>query len=373
MNLTNLFHTIAATAATTLLLQAGTAEFNLHAQTSGTLDPWVTVDQFKGDFDGASGTAIAADPFGNILAVASAGFYGQPSHFIIRKSTDSGASFFTFADMISPGASSLACDSAGDLYANSGSVGLLKSIDGGLNWSVIAPSPAALVVAPDGTVFIANSDGSTGLWITQRSSDGGGTWVTIDNYRPRKGNAAPHAIALDLQGNVYVAGNEDTGQGAHILVRRSSPGGAFSTVDSWQPSKGIAAALAIATDSSGQVYVGGYATDGTPNQRRDHFLVRKSTNGTGNYWTVDDIVTSTGPSRATSIAVDSMNGVYVAGWLSGSNWIIRKALDGLHFSGSDNVAGGAIRGLTTLGLNVFACGQLPVAGRNTLTVRRLAP
>ncbi len=383
MNMKKL-HRLPIAITSALILQVGTAALRLGAQTSGTLDPWTTVDLFKDSFEGASGTCIAADAVGSIYAGGGAGWSGQPGHFIIRKSTDGGATFFTLTDMVETtagGPCALAADLAGNLYANLSGDGLLKSTDGGGTWSVIAPYQAALAVAPDGTVYIARGDGATGTWITQRSSDGGLTWVTIDSYRPKLGGATayPHAIALDQQGNVYVAGMVVTSATpGYLLVRRSSNGGPFSIVDSWQPSKGVAAALAIATDANGQVYVAGFNRDDSPKKTVYHFIVRKSTTGVGSFWTVDDVAAPSGfDARATSIAVDSLNGVYVTGYVrdvqtyASNVWMTRKAVDGVHFSTSDSISTGTLGGgVATSGLDVFTCGQ---SGNRELMVRRLSP
>ncbi len=375
MKITSYVQSLRVAAAMALLACTSVPVLNLHAQTSSTLDPWVTVDQFVGGYDGAGAFCITVDASGNILAGGSASWSGQPGHFIIRKSTDGGATFFTLTDMVGGPPTALASDAAGNLYANSSSspaLGLLKSTDGGLTWTVIAPAPAGLAVAPDGTIFIGARDATTGACVTWRSSDGGITWVTIDNYLPRHGSVwSLGAIALDLRGgNIYLAGSEDTGQGNHMLVRRSSNGGLFSTVDIWQPKQGTAVAFAIATDANGQVYVAGRAEV----RKEHHFFVRKSTTGTGSFSTVDDVLAASGTdAHPFAITVDSMNCVYVTGVLGGSGWITRKAPDGVHFSTSDIPGGGMAQGIAVSSQEVFACGNLPVDGKGTFAVRRLSP
>src|SRR5437867_4147957 len=94
----------------------------------------------------------------------------------------------------------------------------------------------------------------------------------------------------------------------------------------------------IASDAARNVYLAGFIAD-DDNISSDHWIVRRSTDGSANWTTVDDFdmgaVTWEGP---TGIAVDAAADGYISGvsYVSGAPvWTIRKGVGGTSFSTVD--------------------------------------
>ena len=223
--------------------------------------------------------------------------------------------------------------------------------------------------------------GESDRWIVRRSADGGATWTTEDNFNQGfdfSGNTYPTGIAVDLSGNVYVAGQSyvpgnpagtvrsvwtirkgmagvsfstvDTvldctvngllvhpiagifavGQlGASWGVRRSTDGGAtWSTIESFQLQSGLSSvAQAVGADNAGNIYVAGSGNVTTKGKTSRHWLIRKSSDG-GNSWsTFDDFLSSGSNAEARRVALTSNGDLYVAGYMDGQN-ILRKRAAG---------------------------------------------
>ena len=150
----------------------------------------------------------------------------------------------------------------------------------------------ALAVAPNGIVFAAGyASEPDGLRhaLVRASADGGKTWsAPLDDFTGGPGNDAYYnAVACDAAGDIYAAGvyYDDAGLGPnHWVVRRSTDGGAtWSTVDDYvsDPNSSSTQANAIAADAAGNVYVAGY-------DDIYGWIVRKGIGG-GNFATVDTL------------------------------------------------------------------------------------
>src|SRR5438093_13476270 len=126
-------------------------------------------------------------------------------------------------------------------------------------------------------------------WIVRRTSDGGLTWTTVDDYAPGGILTQPNGIAVDAAGNVYVAGAADFANpyyDTHWVIRKGIGGTNFSSVDSFPTSSSANAVYAhpiagifaagngpIATNKFGAVANG--------------WVVRRSTDGGAIWNTVD--------------------------------------------------------------------------------------
>jgi hypothetical protein len=143
-----------------------------------------------------------------------------------------------------------------------------------------------LCIAPNGTLFAAGFgyDPTAGCHaLVMASADGGTTWsAPLDDFTSAYG-ASYNAITCDAAGNLYAAGSyEGYDYGNYVcLVRRSTDGGVtWSTVDDYSGGYTNTHADAVAADAAGNVYVAGF--DG------GHSIVRKGVGGT-NFVTVDSI------------------------------------------------------------------------------------
>src|SRR5688572_11480571 len=124
------------------------------------------------------------------------------------------------------------------------------------------------------------------------------------------------AIAVDLAGNVYVAGyTEEPGSQATFGVVKYTPHGAVDWVARYRGSAGGfgGTAASVAVDAAGSVFVAGYAWVGTMSQSAlDVLLVKydaagveqwaRRYNGPGNNY-----------DTATAVVVDSAGNAYVTG------------------------------------------------------------
>jgi hypothetical protein len=150
-------------------------------------------------------------------------------------------------------------------------------------------------------------------------------WSTIDDFAYAN-TAAAQATASDASGNIYVAGwGFDAATTQHWIVRKFSAG-SWITMDDYQYSPGRGAqATSVTSDSSGNIYVAGYAVD---NVSLWHWIVRKFSGGT---WTTSDdyrYPATPGDSTPTAIASDFSGNLYVAGYAADNSsvqhWLVRK-------------------------------------------------
>jgi hypothetical protein len=257
---------------------------------------WVNVDSWIG-----AARHAAADGAGNVYVVGGAG-----GSWVVRKGIG-GVSWST-VDAFKLGGSAFA--------------------------SGVLAHPAGIFVAGTATVIVTNKNGSSTsypYWYVRQSQDGGNTWQIVDSLLAGTQVGGPHqgGICSDPAGNIYVVGTTQTGG---WIVRKSSNGGAtWATVDDFQncvttvistkPYRTqticyAARAQSVAADTMGNVFVCGYtvAPDGS------HWIVRKRSGGTGPWQTVDDAGINANPYGAVA---DDLGHVYIGGH-SGSHWIVRR-------------------------------------------------
>jgi len=221
---------------------------------------------------------------------------------------------------------------------------------------------AAIAVDATGAAWVAGSTWSTDFPVAnafQSASGGGqdafvarlaadGNSLLFGSYLGGSGGApgypeAAQAIALDWQGNAYLAGVTSSPNFPLLNPLRSSLGGeadAFVTkvnasgtlaYSTYLGGSGVDVANAIAVDSSGAAYVAGYtystdlpvvqAFQGSNAGDCDAFLARLSAAGALGYLTY---LGGNGSDTATAVALAGGN-VYVAGWTLSSNFPLRNA------------------------------------------------
>lgn len=181
-------------------------------------------------------------------------------------------------------------------------------------------------------------------WVVRRSRDGGATWATVDSFlfvqKNVINNATAYSVGADSSGDVYVVGTAGSNEGnvQHWIVRRSTDGGnSWSTVDDFAPSAGAIpypspTPRALGSDANGNLFVAGTVRLGPSNATETktvQWLVRESQGGTGSWQTVDTFQYVSGEdSQAYTLTCDSSGHTYVAGYgtdASGvSHWLVRK-------------------------------------------------
>jgi len=313
-------------------------------------------------YPNASSWGLAASPSGTIFSVGNT--YTTWSQLVLGTS-DSGSSWSVLDDFAPPGrhvdffgwadlGGGIASDTAGNLYVSglsypdeSGNADaqwyVRRSTDGGVTWTTVddfvkAPVDANaddIGIAADaaGNVYASGCDfywsGSNyrDLW-TVRKGVGGTSFSTVDTLP----NSRPTDVIVHPTAGVFVAGMTTVTiknvSSSAWLVRRSTDGGAtWSNVDTFQLSSSKSSvAMGIGANSSG-IYVVGHAYNVNKGINSSHWIVRKSTNG--NLWTtVDDFqLVADNSSQARCIAKDANGNLVVAG-SGGGKWIVRKSTGG---------------------------------------------
>jgi hypothetical protein len=242
---------------------------------------WTTVDDYtdpttRSPYAGG----VAADRAGSVYVVGAGTSLSDPfvRDWIVRKSGDAGATWTTVDHLPGGGIPNCAvCTSAGVFVAGNGTIRM--SADAGVSWSTVAHPYTYVGSTPDltsdsaGNLYLGAT--SNRYWIVQKGSKDGTSWSTMDSFQYSPGAAAVAiGMGTDASGNVYAVGSGGTNYGlAHWLVRKSADQGAtWSTVDDYQYLDG-APANCFGSDASGNLYVGGSA--GLDYTGAAHWRVRK--------------------------------------------------------------------------------------------------
>jgi len=314
---------------------------------------WTTIEDYVDSTNWLTTfNAIGFDAAHNIYTVGE-GIGSTNYHLFVRKSADNGVTWTTIAQVpynnpfMTPGNPGFAVDSLGRFYVVAGAnpALLLRSSDGGATWTSGHPfsdgSTTKGIVSTPAGVFVAGT--LAGPWGTVRkSTDGGKTWATVDNYYGGGSGFQGQLLAIcaDAQGNVYVGGYADitTGTGKKAvttynwLIRKGTNGGthwqtiANFPVTSYVPNQ-VNPLSALSFDAFGNMYAAGHIAG-------SNWVVLKSAD-LGVTWSVADAVVDANQyngGNASAIATDAVGGVYVAGFLGyssataapGQHWVVRK-------------------------------------------------
>ena len=326
-----------------------------HALVRASADGGKTWSAPLDDFTGGLGNdafynAVACDAAGNIYA---AGIYYDdaglgPNHWVVRRSTDGGATWSTVDDYVSaPDAwstqpNAIAADAAGNVYVvgyylgDSAAGWIVRKGIGGSNFATVDTLPSgsgatSIFVHPTAGIFVAgeayifvNGHG-VNAWIVRRSQNGGATWSTMDTFYGSVStgrattyyNGQPQAIGADAAGNIYAAGrlwipNKSMASWEWVVRKSSNGGNSWSTVDTFQLSTSYnVAASAFVADSNGNLFVAGWSGGG-------NWIVRENPGGTGTWQTVDNL----SGAIPFAITADRLGHVFVGG--SSGKWLVRK-------------------------------------------------
>lgn len=308
---------------------------------------WKTVDDYQYQ-PGALGyndisPVLAQDSNGNLYA---AGFSFDTlgnTHWIIRKSSDSGLTWNTVDDFKSSGSAAIATGFTSDINGNIYSVGygstkrtgyhwyVRKSDNAGLTWSIVddfqfSPSTAAeaAAITSDSTGNLYASGSANNNWVVRKSTDSGITWSTVDSFQNDGNLAESQYIISDSKSYLYSVGTayNTYPEGSKWVVRQSIDNGiTWKTVDDFQfmPTQ-LAEARSVTVDTKGNVYVLGSAQDADG----FHWITRKSIDDGGTWTTIDKFqLKGNKMASGNTIWTDANGNIFTAG-MAGNRWIIRK-------------------------------------------------
>jgi uncharacterized delta-60 repeat protein len=234
-------------------------------------------------------------------------------------------------------AKALAVDSAGCCYATGVTLFPATRFDwmtvkhtttGGTDWIAYfdgtqgdIDEPRAIAVVPGGGCVVAGvAFGPSGNWdytTIRYGPDGETLWVRQLSGSAGLGDYA-EALVLDSSGNVYVTGSSPgTGTNWDILTVKYSPAGEVLWTRRYTGTGGNTEdkATCIAVDHSQDVYVGGY-TDGWGTSR-DFVLVRYSADNGETLWTRRYNGPNDDYDEVVGVGVSAAGRVYVAGYSYG--------------------------------------------------------
>jgi hypothetical protein len=172
----------------------------------------------------------------------------------------------------------------------------------------------SIAVDSNGNIFVAWEDDRDGDWniYFANSSDGGQTW-TNNKINSSSGNQSNPSLVVDSLGNLYVVWEDDRNDDWDIYFANSTDGGVTWTYpnvkvnddsSAWQINP------SIAVDNSGNLYV---TWDDDRNGDQDIYFSKSTDRGIK--WTVDKKVSTDtlGASQSNpTIAVDSSGNIYIA-------------------------------------------------------------
>jgi len=190
--------------------------------------------------------------------------------------------------------------------------------------------PKDIFVHPTAGVFVVGNTqvtqkgGTVNVWIVRRRTDAGASWSTVDTFQLASGyDSVAMGVAANSTG-IYVVGSASasykSGAPSHWIVRKSTNGGSsWTTVDNYQlAADNPTQAQCIATDANGNLFVAGFSRgDWTGAIYRNHWIVRESAGSIGP-WTTVDVFQNAG--RANAIAADPFGNVFVGG----GGWLIKR-------------------------------------------------
>jgi hypothetical protein len=100
-----------------------------------------------------------------------------------------------------------------------------------------------------------NKGETSSHWIVRKSTNGGNSWTTVDDYQLVADNSSSaRCVATDANGNLVVAGS---GAGKWVVRKSAGGTGPWTTVDVFQNGGSVTTPNAIAADAFGNVFVGG--------------------------------------------------------------------------------------------------------------------
>ena len=297
---------------------------------------WATVDDFAGPASEANEAhGLTVDAAGDVYVVGRVIYTNSVTSWTtwtVRKGV--GGTSFTTVD---------------SFYA--GGYGIAQAV-------FVHPTAGVFVVGRTNHVVTAKNGSTTtySIWTVRRSQDGGARWATVDSaiYGEPRGIGADASGNLYVVGGSVPpnnGGNQNPAAdlapgGSHWIVRKSSDGGnSWATVDDFLPCVTVtstsppyksqtecavgAAANAFVADAHGNLFVVGCLQPYGASGAQDQWLVRENLAGTGTWTTVDTFQYAPNQeSTPAAVAADALGSVFVAGFGVDSagtvHWLVRK-------------------------------------------------
>ena len=220
-----------------------------------------------------------------------------------------------------------------------------RSTDGGESWNTVdhgvagfkASSALAVATGPAGELYAAGQvQGAAGkLWIIRKSVDDGQSWKTAMLGNPLQYSGLPSGISVDGHGVVYVAGTLGLRTRATwVVIRSTDGGGSWATVDSLDLGGRDSMPTSLVAGKNGEVWVGGTTWPVAPPVGFETWTVRFSPDGL--HWQTADQFRLGTPrpdqsfwSRATGATMGPGGEVVFTGFAadeqSNYHWIVRGA------------------------------------------------
>jgi uncharacterized delta-60 repeat protein len=207
-----------------------------------------------------------------------------------------------------------------------------------VNWDKVYDSgsgddyASSVAVDSNDNIYVAGSkhNGTDfDLWIRKFDSAGTEDTVNWDKvYDSGLGDDYARSVAIDSNNNVYVAGHKNNGTDLDWWIKKFDSAGTEDTVNwdkVYDSGSGDDYSSSVAVDSNNNIYVAGYKNNGAD---FDWWIKKFDSAGTEDTVNWDKVYDSgSGDDCAVSVAVDSNNNIYVAGYKhngTDNDWWIKK-------------------------------------------------
>ena len=270
-------------------------------------------------------------------------------------------------------------------YNATGAVQWAKRYDGPSSFHDV---PHAIAVDTAGYVYVTGqSSGSGGTRYNyatiKYNSIGDSVWVRGYNNDAANYNDIAWALKLDGSGDVYVTGSSDatTGTTEDYVTIKYDASGTQQWLARYNGPGGGDEAYAMAVDDNGNAYVTGRSRGGSPTFSYDYLTIRYDAATGDTTWTARYNGDGNGLDAALSIALDHRGNVFVTGYSTGNStgldiatigydstgsprWVRRYAS-----SGSNNDLGNAIAADTSGFVYVAGTGYGGTQVNNFVTIK----